>query len=86
MFLFMSMGWNDVSELRPPTALLFIPQMYKHGNQWWNDIEELWEPPVKVPLCTPPSPTWIDVSANLGLRGEKPVTNHVSHGTALVEC
>jgi hypothetical protein len=35
----MSMGWDYVSELRPPANLLFIPQMiYEHGEPWWNDI------------------------------------------------
>jgi hypothetical protein len=36
--MIMSMGWNYVSELRPPTGLLFILQMiYEHGEPWWND-------------------------------------------------
>jgi hypothetical protein len=26
--------------------------------------------------------TWIDTGANPGLRGERPATNHLSHGTA----
>jgi hypothetical protein len=35
----MSMGCDDVSELRPPTSLLFIPQVvYKYGEPRWNDI------------------------------------------------
>jgi hypothetical protein len=39
-FNFMSMGWDYVSELRPPTGLLFIPQMiYEYGQPWWNDID-----------------------------------------------
>jgi hypothetical protein len=30
--------WDYVSELRPSTGLLFIPQMiYEHGEPWWND-------------------------------------------------
>jgi hypothetical protein len=29
------------------------------------------------------NPTWIDPGANPGLRGERPATNDVSHGTAL---
>jgi hypothetical protein len=29
--MFMSMGWDYVSELRPPTSLLFIP----HLQPWW---------------------------------------------------
>jgi hypothetical protein len=29
-----------MSELRPPTGLLFITQViYEHGEQWWNDID-----------------------------------------------
>jgi hypothetical protein len=28
-----------VSELRPQTGLLFIPQViYEYGQRWWNDI------------------------------------------------
>jgi hypothetical protein len=29
------------------------------------------------------NPTWIDPGANPGLRGERPATNDLSHGTAL---
>jgi hypothetical protein len=37
LFLFMSMGWDHVSELRPPMGLLFIPLMiYEHGNKRWS--------------------------------------------------
>jgi hypothetical protein len=33
-----SMGWDYISELRPPTGLLFISQViYEHGEPWWND-------------------------------------------------
>jgi hypothetical protein len=33
-------GYGYVSELRPPTDLLFILQViYGHGAPWWNDIE-----------------------------------------------
>jgi hypothetical protein len=30
------------------------------------------------------NPTWIDPGANPGLRGERPTTNHLSHGTVYV--
>jgi hypothetical protein len=34
------MGWDYVSELRPPTDLLFIPQvMYEYGEPRWNDTD-----------------------------------------------
>jgi hypothetical protein len=29
------------------------------------------------------NPTWIDPDTNPGLRGERPATNHLSHGTAV---
>jgi hypothetical protein len=33
LLLFMSVGWHYVSELRPSTGLLFIPQMmYEYGD------------------------------------------------------
>jgi hypothetical protein len=36
--LFMSVGWEDVSELRSPTGLLLIPQkVYENGQPRWND-------------------------------------------------
>jgi hypothetical protein len=54
------LGWDYVSELRPPTGLLFIPQIiYEYGEPWWNDIDsekpkkKLGEKPVPVPLCPP---------------------------------
>jgi hypothetical protein len=29
-----------MSDLKPPTCLLFIPQViYEHGELWWNDID-----------------------------------------------
>jgi hypothetical protein len=30
------------------------------------------------------NPTWIDPDANPALRGERPATNRLSHGTALI--
>jgi hypothetical protein len=30
------------------------------------------------------NPTWTDPGSNPGLRGERPATNRLSHGTALV--
>jgi hypothetical protein len=40
MKIIMSMGFDYVSELRPPTGLLFIPQViYEHGDPWWNKID-----------------------------------------------
>jgi hypothetical protein len=37
--LVMSMGWDHISELWPPTGLLFISQeIYEYGEPWWNDV------------------------------------------------
>jgi hypothetical protein len=36
----MIMGWDYVSDLWPPTGLMFIPQMiYEYGESQWNDID-----------------------------------------------
>ena len=32
------------------------------------------------------NPTWIDPELKPGLRGERPTTNHMSHGTAMSKC
>jgi hypothetical protein len=38
--MIMSMGWDYVSELRPPTGLLLIPHViYEYGELRWNDID-----------------------------------------------
>jgi hypothetical protein len=38
--LFMLMELNYVSELRPQTGLLFIPQVInERGEAWWNDVD-----------------------------------------------
>jgi hypothetical protein len=35
------MGCDYVSELQPPTGLLFILHvLYEHGEPWWNDIDK----------------------------------------------
>jgi hypothetical protein len=38
--LFISMDWDYVSELQPPTSLLFIPQIiYEYGEPRWNHVD-----------------------------------------------
>jgi hypothetical protein len=42
LLLFLSMCWDCVSELRPPTCLLFIPlSIYEWGEPRWNDIDRI---------------------------------------------
>jgi hypothetical protein len=44
-----SMGWDYVSELRPPTGLLFIPPMIcVRGDPWGIDIRR-GELPIRLP-------------------------------------
>jgi hypothetical protein len=43
---------------------------------------QLGEKPVPVPLCTPQISHGLDLGSNPGLRGERPATNRLSHGTA----
>jgi hypothetical protein len=34
------MGWDNISELRPVTDLLFMPQMvHERGKPQWNDAD-----------------------------------------------
>jgi hypothetical protein len=47
---------------------------------WQGKTEELGEKPVPLP---PQIPHGLDPGANPGLRHERPVTNDLSHGTAL---
>jgi hypothetical protein len=65
-FLFMPMGWDYISELRPPMGLLFIPQViYDYGGLQWNDTDrENWRTPRKTcPSATlsTTNPTWTDL-------------------------
>jgi hypothetical protein len=80
----MSKGWADVSELRPSTGLLFIPQMRdEYGQLRWNDTDSRTEPGKTCPNATlfTLNPIWIDLGAKPGLRRESLVTNRPSHGT-----
>jgi hypothetical protein len=70
-FLFMSVGWDCVSELRPPTGLLFIHQViYEYREPRWNDIDRGIRKIQRKACPRNPSRSWLD--ANPGLGGEKP--------------
>jgi hypothetical protein len=80
------MGWNFISELRPPTGMLFIPRKNmsmesRSGMILTGETEELWQTCVNATLSTT-NRTWTDPSGNPGLSDERPATNFVSHGTA----
>jgi hypothetical protein len=87
------MGRDYVSELRPPTGLLFIRAddihiyIYKYGERRSKDDTDKGngrtrrKPCLSATLSTT-NPTWTDQVANPGLRGERPATNRLSHATA----
>jgi len=52
-------------------------------EHWWNDTGRkngsAGRKPVPVLRC-PPQIIWAGLGSNRGLGGEKPATNHLSHG------
>jgi hypothetical protein len=66
-------------------AYYAFPRWYEFEERRWNDTGENRRTQRKTcPSDTfyTTSPTWIDPGANPGLRGERPATNDLSHGTA----
>jgi hypothetical protein len=49
-----------------------------------GENRQLGEKPVPVPLCPPQISHGLDLGPNPGLRGERPATNRLSHGTAII--
>jgi hypothetical protein len=83
----MPMRWDYVSELRPPTGLLFIPQMiYECGEPRWIDIDR-GKPKNLQKICpnatlSTINLTWADMGSNPDLRSDMPETNRLVYGTA----
>jgi hypothetical protein len=48
-----------------------------------GENRQLGEKPVPVPLCPPQISHRLDLGSNPGLRGGRPATNRLSHGTAI---
>jgi hypothetical protein len=68
-------------------AYYAFSRWYEFGERRWNDIsagENRRTPRKTCPSATlsTTNPTWIGPGANPGLRGESPVTNDLSRGTA----
>jgi hypothetical protein len=96
IFLFMSMGWDYVTELRLPTGLFLITQVI---DTWvWSTSGVMLKGGNRIhrrnicPSATLPitNATWTASGENPGLRGEnpglrgeRPATNRLSHGTAV---
>jgi hypothetical protein len=47
-----------------------------------GENRQLGEKPFPVPLCPPQISHGLDLGSKPGLRGERPATNRLSHGTA----
>jgi hypothetical protein len=66
----------------------FFYQVLQVMEHQWNEIDR--EKPTTLRKTSPSAtlsttnPTWTDPGSNPGLRNEKPATNRLSHGTALV--
>jgi hypothetical protein len=82
------MGSDYVSELLPLPDILFIPQMIWIGERRWNDIDRK---NLRTRRKTCPTAYFVHHKFHMdlnggspGLRGERPTTNHLSHGTANV--
>jgi hypothetical protein len=81
--LFMSMGWDNVPELRPSKGLLFISHMIsEYEERWWNDIvrgnRRTRRNTCPSATLSTKHPTRIDNGPNRGFRGETSATNHLS--------
>jgi hypothetical protein len=68
-------------------AYYAFPRWYEFGEQQWNDILTGENQSTQRKTCldatlSTTNPTCIDPGANLGLRGQTPATNGLSHGTA----
>jgi hypothetical protein len=65
-------------------AYYAFPRCYEFGERRWNDIDRE-NRRTRRKTCpsstlSTTNPTWIDMGANPGLRGERPATNDLSHG------
>jgi hypothetical protein len=81
--LFDFYGVNYVSEPLPRTDILFIPQMiYEYGERWWKDTDRGKRKNSVKTLSQFHFVHHKSQGANTGLRGERPATNRLSHGTA----
>jgi hypothetical protein len=94
VMLFFSWRWSGSStQAWMPTyvSTLRIPQMiwvWRMSVKWYIDRGKPENSEKNNPSATlsTTNPTWIGPGANPGLRGERPATNDLSHGTALRCC
>jgi hypothetical protein len=77
-----SVLFNEIQMLRPGTVGYWWVNGYKASVEWYWQ-ETLGEKPAPVPYMSTTNLTWADQVSNPGLRGDRPATNRLSHGTAL---
>jgi hypothetical protein len=86
----MPVGWEDVSELQPPTGLLFINQViYEHGESWWNSTDRripknLEKNPISVSLCLQQILYGLNRARESGHQYGRLASNRLSYRTAVV--
>jgi hypothetical protein len=77
------MGRDRVSELLPlPDIMLITLMIYDGGMILTREIRRAQRKTCPSATSFTTNSTWIDTGANPGLRGERPATNRLSHGTA----
>jgi hypothetical protein len=85
-FKFYFMGWHYVSELLPLADILVIPRWYMEsdgGIILTGKNRRTWRKTCPSVTLSATNPTSIYPGTNPGLRGERPPTNRLSHGTAM---
>jgi hypothetical protein len=84
--LVLFMGRDYVSELLPRTEILFNTRWYglesDGGMIFSGENQTTRRRACPSATLSTTNPTWIGTGANTGLRGKRPRTNRLSHGTA----
>jgi hypothetical protein len=86
---FLKVGWVPSRGCLFTSEYYAFSRWYEFGERRWNDILRGENRRTRRKTChsatlSTINPTWIDPGANPGLRGERPATNNLSHGTALI--
>jgi hypothetical protein len=81
-------GWVRLKRECLLTLAYYAFSRYEYGERRWNDVLTGENRRTRRKTCpsatlSTTNATWIDPGANQGLRGERPATNDLSHGTAL---
>jgi hypothetical protein len=101
IFFFVEKGpAADPTDAPQPSGLLCNPVMkmisfffsfFRVMEHRWNEIDRgkrmyFGKKTFTIATLSIANPTWTDVGSNPGLRGERPTTNRLSHGSAFATC